>query len=288
MSEHATAIPTASGLLGGYVIEIFIAILLYGISIAQSYVYWLNCGQDAAYLKIIVSIVMSSGVCVASGMLVVLFVQAFYLRRVWILSHRNKLLTIVPSLILLLRISFGFATCALTYTMKTWTEFREEIGPMFTLSAGIALSALMDLLIAGILIFHLHSSKTGFKETDHLIQKLMSYAVNTGAITMICSIGVVFIFVFQKDSLLFAGLWLMCSKLYANSMFGTLNARQLLRKQPSSFNASDMGRFHATTGPMRPIEIFQESTKVTDGEAFQMSHTGSNDDGSRRKVGELA
>lgn len=77
MSEHATAIPTASGLLGGYVIEIFIAILyvrllrrfrsskgtdlryrLYGISIAQSYVYWLNCGQDAAYLKIIVSIVM--------------------------------------------------------------------------------------------------------------------------------------------------------------------------------------------------------------------------------------
>lgn len=36
--------------------------------------------------------------------------------------------------------------------------------PQFTLSAGIALSATMDLLIAGILIYHLHSSKTGFKE----------------------------------------------------------------------------------------------------------------------------
>ena len=72
-----SAIPTASSLLGGYVVEIFMAILyvrllrrfrsskgidlryrLYGISIAQSYVYWLNCEQDAAYLKIIVAVVM--------------------------------------------------------------------------------------------------------------------------------------------------------------------------------------------------------------------------------------
>ncbi|KAJ3486273.1 hypothetical protein NLI96_g4347 [Meripilus lineatus] len=310
--------PSPESVLGGYFVAIIFAILLYGISIAQAYVFWLNSGRDHKYLRAIVWIVMSvsikldssanaqrsapnrffetlhsgftihmayhyaissfgnlaavehiiwsSGACVCSGvsgfsgvvyfyflltvmtqLLVISVVQIFYLRRIWI------------------------RTAALTYRLHTWPRFREDAGPMATLSSGVALSTLMDLLIASILIFFLSRSRTGFEETDHLIQKLMVYAVNTGALTTICQLAVVFVFVFQKDSLLFAGLWLMTSKLYANSLLGTLNARHVLRKQHEDLRPSEL-RFmpshshsHShSQSQSRPIEIFQETSKVTD------------------------
>lgn len=70
-------VPTPENVLGGYLIAIILSVLfvflatlvaqhraersfprLYGISIAQAYVYWLNSDKDKFYLKAIVGIVM--------------------------------------------------------------------------------------------------------------------------------------------------------------------------------------------------------------------------------------
>lgn len=103
---------------------------------------------------------------------------------------------------------------------------------------GLVLSAVTDVTIATVLIYSLRKSRTGFKKTDHVVEKLMVYAVHTGAITSLGSLGVVFMFVFMKESIAFAGLSAITNKLYANSLLGTLNARQALRMaskpQPSA------------------------------------------------------
>ncbi|CAL1704019.1 unnamed protein product [Somion occarium] len=293
--------PTIEELMSGFLIEICISLILYGITISQVYTYFLNYGQeDSSLLKggvasvlaletihtiftihmlyvylitdfgqvaAIGTIVWSAGACVTTGMVIVAIAQGFYIRRIYVLSKQNIALTAITGFLLLLRVSFGLATSALTYKLGTWGVFRAKVGPLFTLSTGLALSAAVDLLIASILMYYLHKSRTGFKETDHMIHSLMGYAVNTGAITMLVSIAIVLTFVFLKESLLFAGLVQMSSKLYANSFLGTLNARQILRRKINTHKSSELSdrvRSNNAPTPMRHIEIYQETSKVID------------------------
>ncbi|CAL1703578.1 unnamed protein product [Somion occarium] len=302
------AAPTPASLLGGFVVEVCLALLLYGIATAQSYVYMLNSKDDPPLLKSVVGsiwiletfhsamiihmlyeytitdfgkladvgiIVWSVGLCVLVEMLIVALAQGFYIRRIWILSNHSVLLTVVTSILLLARVS----TAALTYKLGAWTTFREETGPLFTLSCGLGLSALVDALIAGIIIYYLRRGQTGFKSTDNVVRSLMAYAVNSGAITMIVSIVIVLTFVFLKNSLLFAGLVTVAGKLYSNSLLGTLNARSYLRsksKGSAGYNSAELSnigpnsarRSHTAQLQLpraNQIEIYQETTKVSDG-----------------------
>jgi len=298
--------PTIQELLGGFVITISLALILYGVTCAQTYVYMLNSRDDPKTLKLVVwgvmlletvhtgfaidmfyhytitsfgsiedvaTIVWSAGASVVMQMLIVILVQGFYLRRVWILSHRSPVLTGLIGVLLVVRVAFGFATSGFCFTLQTWPQFRQTVGPLFTLSCGLGLSAALDLFIALTLMFYLHRSQTGFKNTDNIIRGLMAYVVNTGAITMTVSIAIVLTFVFLKSSLVFAGLVVLAGKLYSNSFLGTLNARSVYQSKsrstgPHGYNAAELSNIQS--GPSAPvrlgkqIEIFQETSKVTD------------------------
>ncbi|KAI0079162.1 hypothetical protein K474DRAFT_1705835 [Panus rudis PR-1116 ss-1] len=354
-------IPTPAGLLGGFVIEVCFALILYGIITAQTYMYSFNSKEDPAIMKYTVAsvwiletahtvfvthmlyhytitnygnlpevgkIIWSAGASVfaevrntyflyaatnkAAQMLIVMLVQGFYIRRVWILSGRSILLTFITGFFLTARVgmsqskpsivelsvaeddffpqAFGTATGGLTYYVGTWASFRTRRAPLFTLGCGLALSAVVDFLIAAILIFYLRKGHSGFKSTDGVIRSLMAYAVNTGAVTMLVSLVIVLTFVFIKDSILFAGFVLMASKrrfavtrnelvlivvhptVYANSFLGTLNSRRTLSRNRTAVamtsrlnGMAEMSVLHSQMhGQPRPIEIYQETSKITD------------------------
>jgi len=294
-------------------VEAFVALGLYGIFVAQTYVYAMNCSNDAFYLKFCVTciavletlhsifvvhmaygyaidnfgdiagiaghIIWSGGASVASEMIIVAFTQSLYIRRVFILSGGNVALTLLTSVLLFMRVAFGLATAALTYSLNSWGDFRASKGPFFTVIMGLALSSLVDLLIALILMYYLWRNKTGFGKTDNILHALMAYCVNTGLLTMVCSTVTILTFAFMKSSLMFAGFVQISSKLYANSLMGTLNARGMLRhmstRSRSRFtDGSELGvRFQSqhTTTP-RHIEIFQETSKVVATESLDVRH----------------
>ncbi|KAF5364845.1 hypothetical protein D9757_011276 [Collybiopsis confluens] len=101
-------------------------------------------------------------------------------------------------------------------------------------------SCVADLLITGTLVRTLvrltfssvygaqSQRKTGFGATDTMIDKLIRLTVQTGMITAICAIGdVAFFMALPHAALNF--IWdLMLSKLYANCLMSTLNARSTL------------------------------------------------------------
>jgi len=144
---------------------------------------------------------------------------------VYVLSGGNRALTLFSCALLATRLAFGSATVNLSYELKTWANFRLAKGTFFTVVIGLALSSVVDLWIALILMYYLWRSKTGFdksvircseckfwyamnglcRRTDYMLHVLMAYCVNTGLITMICSTVIIFTFVFMKSSLLFAG-----------------------------------------------------------------------------------
>jgi len=211
-------------------------------------------------------ITWSIGVAFASELVIIVLVQSFYIRRVWILSDRSYVLTGITALLLLARTAFGLGTSVLLYMVPTWSEFHSEHGPMTTISGGLSFSVAVDFVIAAILVFYLRrgQSETNFSKTHDIIRICMVYAVNTGALTMIVSILILVTFILVKNSLLFAGLALIASKLYANSFLGTLNARHLLRRKNDTSNRQQSRATGSHSHTLRQIEIYQQTTKTVE------------------------
>ncbi|GBE85756.1 hypothetical protein SCP_0802780 [Sparassis crispa] len=294
-------------MLEGLLVTVVIAVFLYGVATAQVYFYWLNFANDSLWIRstvllvwgletihtgmcvkmiteytivdfgdlpAVAHIIWSAGVTVMLSVLIAAVVQTFFIRRIWILSRRFKLVTVVPGVLLFIRVAFGLATASLSYLLPAWIEFRASIGPLFTVTCGLSLSALVDLIVATVSIYYLWHSRTGFERTDHIIRSLITYVVNTGALTMVVSVSTLLTFVLLSDNLIFVGLAAVQSKLYANSFMATLNARKLRICGEASVQAYNSNSIEL--GPTRgegaqtdhktrkPIEIFQHTTNISD------------------------
>jgi len=287
---------TLDQLLGGYLVAVCGALILYGLCTAQSYIYTLNSKDDHKLLRFTVLIVWvletvhtallihmlyyyiitgvanplkedllvwSVGASFMSELAIVVIVQSFYIWRVWILSKRSYVLVSVTSTLLLVRAAFALGTSVLLYTVPSWSEFHLRHGPMITISGGLSFSVAVDFIIASLLVYYLRrgQSESPFSSTHDVIRICMAYAVNTGALTMIVSVCILATFRLVKNSLLFAGFTLVASKLYANSFLGTLNARELLRRR-TECNWQEPPLPDGHSHALRQIKIYQETTKT--------------------------
>ncbi|KAI0072710.1 hypothetical protein K474DRAFT_1667480 [Panus rudis PR-1116 ss-1] len=262
----STAI-SASQAIGGLAIELLVTFVLYGVTIAQAYIYALDCVNDPMYLKAVVvilalletmhvitvmeilyhytiasfgdftqifTITWTVGISLLTEILVVFIVQGFYIRRLWILSGHAKYLTTIAGTLLLVRIAFVLVMAArILHEGSLDAEFPTTIVMGFILGSSI----LGDAVIALGIVYYLFKSKsdTGIKQTDHILRRLLAYTISSGAITILVSIGLLFAFIFAQNNLLYPGLVTIAGKiLYSNSLLASLNARQRIRTVPQS------------------------------------------------------
>ncbi|CAL1703521.1 unnamed protein product [Somion occarium] len=271
------ALPDIPALLGPIAITACIALLIYGVTVVQAYAYVLNYKKDDTWVKslvygvaffetdllAIVHIPWTVPTVFLINCGITILVQGFYIRRIWILSNRSLALLILLITILTLRIGFAIATFAFFVKLDTWQSFRDQTGPLVTISTGLGLAVLMDMCVAGLLIYYLVRGRSGLRRTDGIISFLIAYSVNTGLLSMAVSIAIVFTFAFMKESLIFAGLNLIAGKLYANSLLGTLNARQVLRAQSSRKAHITMPDSHRVILPGEHSRSVQFTSKVS-------------------------
>ncbi|KAI0069883.1 hypothetical protein K474DRAFT_1713821 [Panus rudis PR-1116 ss-1] len=315
----APELPTAAGLLGGLVISF--CFMLYGVTTTQAYIYGLNCKEDPVWMKILVFVVwlletlhsafsirmlyyfviISFGDFVKAGSIdwsigpviilencIVAMVEGFFIRRIWILSNHSYILTFTTAFLLFSRIVCHTTAAGFALTSDTWAEFQAAPGPNITVEVSNALSAAVDAIIALSMIFYLHRGQSGQARTDGVVKWLMSYAVNSGALMMVVSLAIAIVYVKVQESLLFLGLVMIVSKLYANCLLGTLNARDYLRSKTvrgqnvsSRSNAFELSKIQVTSsGQMRPIEIYREKTQITDAAPYESQEAVSSKSGS--------
>ncbi|KAI0090030.1 hypothetical protein BDY19DRAFT_99026 [Irpex rosettiformis] len=126
-------------------------------------------------------------------------------------------------------LGFSLASVAFLYRYDTWVNFHAHRAPPATVTSAFSLAVMTDISVASLLVYYLYVRTTvTFARTRHIVQTLMLYTINTGAITILFSVGVLATFNLFKMSLLFGGLIEIISKLYANSMLAMLNARQTI------------------------------------------------------------
>lgn len=151
-------------------------------------------------------------------------IQLFFAWRIKVLTKSSWMATLIM-LLALVSLAGG-----------TWTAVRIVDIKLFSRKPELHSSALMwflsscvaDIVITVVLVISLTKRRTGFVATDDAISKIIRMTVQTGMLTALFAVGdVVFFMTLPHTALNF--IWdLALSKLYANCLLSTLNARASL------------------------------------------------------------
>ncbi|KAI0325104.1 hypothetical protein GY45DRAFT_1261525 [Cubamyces sp. BRFM 1775] len=290
----------AEAIIGGLLIEMFFAFILYGITTLQTFIYFQKYPGDRFSLKALVATVWiletvhtafcmefiyayliegfgnyegfldvnwGIGVTVVASSGIALCVQGYYTWRVWVVSGNSFIWTIIIGTFALLRVGEIPASAVLSYEYPNWETFRSTKKSLVTISGGLGSAALVDMLVALTLTFYLKRGRhTWHKESNSMVNRILLYAVNTGAITGTASLLCVLLFAVKKSSLVFLGLVMVQGKLYANSLLGSLNARSHIRSKGSlpAYSSSGSSGFRVTSPRPSYIQVFQHTVVQDD------------------------
>jgi len=97
-----------------------------------------------------------------------------------------------------------------------------------------------DIAVTIPVAWTLYISRTGFKQTDALLVKLILWTVNTGALPASFALLEVVTFIIKNESLIHLAANIILAKLYSNTLLAFLNRRGTLTKaRPGTLHFSD-------------------------------------------------
>jgi len=92
----------------------------------------------------------------------------------------------------------------------------------------------LDGIIAGLLWYYLQKSRSGHKGSDNIIDTLIVFTVQTGAITFSASTAHLITFLASPSTAVHFAFHFVLAKLYTNSLYASLNTRAAFRRQGES------------------------------------------------------
>ncbi|KAI0038693.1 hypothetical protein FA95DRAFT_1613186 [Auriscalpium vulgare] len=182
--------------LGGILLGTIFAVMLYGMTLLQIYIYFNDKQQDGLLLRLLVFAVLfletihtafcifniytmtvtlfgdktapgrilwSEPALILTGALLMFAVHCFFIRRVWNICEKPLLLTAFISIMALAHLGFGLATYIVVARFDTWNNFKASNDSLIVVCGGLGSSSLTDILIAWLLFSHL---SRGRDETD--------------------------------------------------------------------------------------------------------------------------
>ncbi|KAI0788180.1 hypothetical protein C8Q74DRAFT_1366942 [Fomes fomentarius] len=239
------ALPSIDETFGAVLIGSFIGLMLYGLTVHQTFRYFCMYPGDARFLKATVFLLfltdtLHTVVCfhINYHYLVVNYFNPFgLLSGVW---------SIRPS-----------ACHDRDVTLLRWRRFTWIISGIF----GSAVAT--DIMLTTTLIIYLRSNRTGYKQTDSMLNIMTVYTINTGLLTSTLSFfGFIFALV-QPATLVYAAVSIPATKSYAISVLSVLNSRSILRDVIGSPRLDDFGAFgmRALLSATRPM-VSQQSHRL--------------------------
>ncbi|KAI0353785.1 hypothetical protein OH77DRAFT_1427086 [Trametes cingulata] len=265
--------PSLDDTFGAFLIATFLGLIMYGLTLHQSYRYYRLFPRDALVLRLFVNltviletvhIVLCMHVCYyylvtsyfkpfvlldgvwsirilpVSTVLIILVSESFFARRVYLIGGQYRAIVVFVPVLMLAILGFATAATVEAFIRPTFADFEKVT---WLTSAGFGVAVLVDFLLTGALIVVLQKSRTGFKRTDSLIDLLIIYAINTGLLTGIFSV-LSFIFAITSPSkLIYSAFNIIAAKSYANSLLAVLNSRKGLmdKAQEDCFGSDTLG-----------------------------------------------
>ncbi|KAI0750014.1 hypothetical protein C8Q80DRAFT_1165537 [Daedaleopsis nitida] len=184
----------------------------------------------------------NGGVAEQTCMMIVM--QAFFARRVFMLRTTSGYLhTWVPVFSVICMFSMlGFCIAGTyeTYEQVTLLKWRRFT---WILSGIFGSTVATDVMLTATLLIYLRSNRTGYKQTDSVLNILTVYTINTGLLTSTLStLGLVFALQ-QPETLVYVAVSIPATKSYAIAVLSVLNSRSVLRDVLGTPRTDDFGAF---------------------------------------------
>jgi len=268
-------------------IGLMINILLFGIMIAQVYVYHTSYKKDSWGLKCFVSYLFIADLVNAIFCFVYLYrtliinfgnlevlgvadwifatepaltaiiassVQLFFAWRIRLLTKNWALVALVVVTALTSGIC-GILTAFEVGRTPDFVDFRNFKGVVAT---WLASTVVCDAFITFILVHTLRKRKTGFQRSDMMVDRIIRITVQTGLITMIIAVFDLAFYLAVPSGLhlLFS---FPLSKLYTNSLMSSLNSRHKVFYGSTAQQASTMDAINTSGGLVPPSQRVHNS-----------------------------
>jgi len=207
-------------------------------------------------------------------------VHQFFIYRIYKLSKKNIFVAGPMALLAFIRLCFACLTTATMIKLRSLPLFIQEYTWSFT--CGLALSALIDVLITSLMCYYLKKSHKTDSSLNYVLDTLMLYAFENGSLTCAGTCISLICWLTMPNNLIFMGLHFVISKLYANSFLATLNTRKHLQASghrsqvsgsggngnlaivfPDDFGVYRSGTKRKSALPSQQMQIQVEQTKMS-------------------------
>ncbi|KAI1783892.1 hypothetical protein LXA43DRAFT_1044988 [Ganoderma leucocontextum] len=280
-------VPPLGNTFGALLIGTFIGLMLYGITVHQSYRYFRIYPADLPVLKWLVSFVLvletvtsalSMHVCyhylvssyfspltliyglwsinlfpLVSGLAMV-STQSFFAHRIYVLSHSYRYFLAVAVLLCFVEMGFFIAATTEAFIIPTFEGFKHVT---WLVSTGSTMAVASDVLITSMLISALRRSRTNVERTDSKVEVMLVYSVNTGLLTGVLIFSSLLFAFIQPGNLIYTGIGIPGIKMYANTLMAALNSHRSLAAKGSGmtmdtspFGVSRLPALHEKNTPV--------------------------------------
>ncbi|EPT00258.1 hypothetical protein FOMPIDRAFT_1023856 [Fomitopsis schrenkii] len=260
-------------IFGSALIGIILAAMVFGIFTSQLYVYFRRFGDDPRWMKALVLALWANLAFLLATNIHMIYVylikdwghtdklayaswdwllyvgctsiastgvQMFFARRIFILSRNVVVRWATASIVVVLSLIglvVGFYAMAACYRLKKFLNFTKVT---WAVDVWLGCGSACDIIIALTMCYLLHTSRTGIKRTDKLINKLMAYAIQTGAVTSI--VEIICLASYTEEGFHFGHIMVVfpLGGLYATSLLANLLARQAVTQSGSGRNVFEL------------------------------------------------
>ncbi|KAL0572162.1 hypothetical protein V5O48_009809 [Marasmius crinis-equi] len=214
--------PNDGWLLKSWVIATFISDTAHEILVCQIvYMYFVsNFGDYDATHRVLTGVYVEVLINGLTGLLV----QIFLSYRIWTCTQGAL-------------IAGGFATAAAYMAMGIASNLDnyDQLKGLRGLSMSInVLAVITDLTISAAICTYLNVSRTGYAWSNHVINRLILFSINTGLVTSFCACMSLITILVWPDTLIYFAFYFIIGRFYSNSLMATLNARKSIKNGPSS------------------------------------------------------
>jgi len=225
----ASAVVDIRTTYGAAFIGLLVSMALFGMTIIQGWIFFINGRKDPTSLKVFVAVLLALDVLhtvlctygiywylvsnfgnvdnldvdmwavniqVGLNALVAYLVQLFYARRVYYISRK----IIIPMLIAMLG-GLCFVLASLftikAFILKRYSHFNSLV---WVCTVAISGAASADILIAGSMCWYLYHQRTAYGKTNSIIKTLMAYSINSGALTSVLATSGLIAFIIDSNT----------------------------------------------------------------------------------------
>jgi len=282
--SHHIASTFGALLVGGITAAVFS-----GIVTSQTFAYFKNYAEDSKGVKALVGVVWfldfwhtifvsislwdhliahfgsperidyipwSLALTIAFTAILTFLVHLFFIYRIFKLSNKNYFLAIPLTALACARLCFACLTTAKLIILRSLTRFVDLY--TFSFTTGLTLSAVIDILVTGLLCYLLFTKHKENSSLNGVLDKLMLYAFENGSLTCAATVSSLVCWLTNHTtSLVFMGLHFVISKFYANSLLASLNTRS------AALQATGHRVQHQSSGDRNHAIMFPDSYNLS-------------------------